>query len=197
MPADGLQWLPKQAVMTAGEIQRIVGIGVERLGVRELRLTGGASGQAGPRGNYRRAAETSPPASHLHDHERGRACAAGACAQGRRPYPDQRVPRFAARRDFHAADAAPFLSKVLAGVEEARAAGLGPVNINVLESNNKSSIQEGKEVTGHTTGQQGKRPPKGPISEQKCAHSEAHEPLKRENTAPEVGLEPHSRPCKH
>jgi cyclic pyranopterin phosphate synthase len=27
--------------MTAGEIQRIVGIGVERLGVRELRLTGG------------------------------------------------------------------------------------------------------------------------------------------------------------
>ena len=28
MPADGLQWLPKQAVMTAGEIQRIVGIRV-------------------------------------------------------------------------------------------------------------------------------------------------------------------------
>ena len=41
MPADGLQWLPKQAVMTAEEIQRIVGIGVERLGVRELRITGG------------------------------------------------------------------------------------------------------------------------------------------------------------
>lgn len=41
MPADGMQWLPKEAVMTAGEIERIVGIGVERLGVRELRITGG------------------------------------------------------------------------------------------------------------------------------------------------------------
>jgi cyclic pyranopterin phosphate synthase len=41
MPADGMQWLPKEAVMTAAEIQRIVGIGVDVLGVRELRLTGG------------------------------------------------------------------------------------------------------------------------------------------------------------
>jgi cyclic pyranopterin phosphate synthase len=41
MPADGMPWLPKEAVMTAGEIERIVGIGVERLGVRELRITGG------------------------------------------------------------------------------------------------------------------------------------------------------------
>ena len=41
MPAEGLQWLSKQSVMTADEILRIVGIGVELLGVRELRLTGG------------------------------------------------------------------------------------------------------------------------------------------------------------
>src|SRR6059058_2338785 len=41
MPAEGLEWLAKQAVMSAEEIVRIVRIGVEHLGVRELRLTGG------------------------------------------------------------------------------------------------------------------------------------------------------------
>ncbi|WP_460455358.1 radical SAM protein, partial [Arthrobacter bambusae] len=41
MPAEGLEWLSKQAVMTASEIVRLVRIGVEHLGVRELRLTGG------------------------------------------------------------------------------------------------------------------------------------------------------------
>lgn len=41
MPADGMQWLPKEALMTAEEIRRIVSLGIERLGVRELRITGG------------------------------------------------------------------------------------------------------------------------------------------------------------
>src|SRR5918997_1632250 len=41
MPAEGLEWLAKQAVMTAEEIVRIVRVGVDLLGVRELRLTGG------------------------------------------------------------------------------------------------------------------------------------------------------------
>ena len=41
MPAEGLEWLAKQAVMSAEEIVRIVRIGVDMLGVRELRLTGG------------------------------------------------------------------------------------------------------------------------------------------------------------
>src|ERR1700712_1797705 len=41
MPAEGLDWLSKQAVMTKDEIVRIVRIGVTVLGVRELRLTGG------------------------------------------------------------------------------------------------------------------------------------------------------------
>lgn len=41
MPAEGLEWLSKQAVMTKDEIIRIVRVGVNALGVRELRLTGG------------------------------------------------------------------------------------------------------------------------------------------------------------
>ena len=41
MPADGLPWLSKDQLMTSEEIRRLVRIGVDTLGVRELRLTGG------------------------------------------------------------------------------------------------------------------------------------------------------------
>ncbi|WP_460689390.1 GTP 3',8-cyclase MoaA [Nesterenkonia suensis] len=41
MPADGLPWLSKEKLLTAAEIRRLVRIGVNTLGVRELRLTGG------------------------------------------------------------------------------------------------------------------------------------------------------------
>ena len=40
MPEEGLPWLPTQKVMTFDEITRIVGLLV-RLGIREVRLTGG------------------------------------------------------------------------------------------------------------------------------------------------------------
>lgn len=41
MPAAGLPWLPRDEVLTADEIVRLVAIGVERLGIRSVRLTGG------------------------------------------------------------------------------------------------------------------------------------------------------------
>ena len=41
MPAEGLNWLQKDQVLSRAEIVRLVRIGVDRLGVRELRLTGG------------------------------------------------------------------------------------------------------------------------------------------------------------
>lgn len=41
MPADGLPWLSRDQLLSAQEIRRLVGIAVELLGVRELRLTGG------------------------------------------------------------------------------------------------------------------------------------------------------------
>ncbi|WP_443110927.1 radical SAM protein, partial [Arthrobacter sp. CAL618] len=41
MPAEGLDWLQKSAVLSREEIVRLVRIGVDSLGVRELRLTGG------------------------------------------------------------------------------------------------------------------------------------------------------------
>ena len=41
MPAEGLEWLPDDSVLTDDEIVRLVDIAVHLLGVREVRFTGG------------------------------------------------------------------------------------------------------------------------------------------------------------
>jgi GTP 3',8-cyclase len=41
MPPEGLDWLPREEVLTSGEIARLLRIGVELLGIREVRFTGG------------------------------------------------------------------------------------------------------------------------------------------------------------
>jgi GTP 3',8-cyclase len=41
MPAEGLDWLPKPELLTDDEVVRLVGIAVRRLGITEVRFTGG------------------------------------------------------------------------------------------------------------------------------------------------------------
>src|SRR3954452_7226383 len=41
MPPEGLDWLPKPELLTDDEVIRLVRIAVERLGVTEVRYTGG------------------------------------------------------------------------------------------------------------------------------------------------------------
>jgi GTP 3',8-cyclase len=41
MPPEGLEWLPKPEILTDDEVVRLVGIGVEHLGITEVRYTGG------------------------------------------------------------------------------------------------------------------------------------------------------------
>jgi len=41
MPAEGLDWLPDESVLTDAEIVRLIDIGVRLLGIREVRFTGG------------------------------------------------------------------------------------------------------------------------------------------------------------
>ena len=41
MPAEGLDWLPKPDLLTDDEVARLIRIGVERLGITEVRFTGG------------------------------------------------------------------------------------------------------------------------------------------------------------
>jgi organic radical activating enzyme len=41
MPPEGLDWLPAPEVLTGDEIVRLIQVGVELLGIREVRFTGG------------------------------------------------------------------------------------------------------------------------------------------------------------
>lgn len=41
MPPEGLDWMPGDDLLTQDELVRLVGIGVERLGISTVRLTGG------------------------------------------------------------------------------------------------------------------------------------------------------------
>lgn len=41
MPAEGLDWLPTEETLTDDELMRLIRIGVEQLGIRDVRFTGG------------------------------------------------------------------------------------------------------------------------------------------------------------
>ena len=41
MPDEGMQWLPREEVLTFEEIERVAGVCVERFGFDSIRLTGG------------------------------------------------------------------------------------------------------------------------------------------------------------
>ncbi|RAY13950.1 GTP 3',8-cyclase MoaA [Actinomadura craniellae] len=61
MPAEGLDWLPKPELLTDDEVVRLVRVGVERLGVTEVRYTGGEPLlRRGLPGIVARTAELSP-----------------------------------------------------------------------------------------------------------------------------------------
>jgi len=41
MPAEGLVWLPKHEILTFEELSRLLGLFVDRLGIRSVKVTGG------------------------------------------------------------------------------------------------------------------------------------------------------------
>src|SRR6185295_9176886 len=41
MPEEGLAWMPREQQLSDGEVSRLIQIAVERLGVTEVRFTGG------------------------------------------------------------------------------------------------------------------------------------------------------------
>ncbi|WP_395402749.1 GTP 3',8-cyclase MoaA [Arthrobacter sp. UC242_113] len=133
MPAEGLEWLSKQAVMTGEEIVRIVGIGVNMLGVRELRLTGGEplvrADLVDIIGALRRAHPELPISMTTNGVGLDRKAAALKAAG---------LTRINVSLDslheetFTKLTRRPFLDRVLAGVDAAWAAGLGPVKLNAV-----------------------------------------------------------------
>ncbi|MDK1360356.1 GTP 3',8-cyclase MoaA [Arthrobacter sp. zg-Y1219] len=133
MPAEGLDWLAKDKVLTGAEIIRLVGIGVSVLGVRELRLTGGeplvradlVDIVAGIRANH--------PELPISLTTNGLGLDKKAQA-----LKDAGLTRINVSLDtlhpdtFAQLTRRPFLSRVLAGVEEAARVGLGLIKINAV-----------------------------------------------------------------
>ncbi|MEJ5946247.1 GTP 3',8-cyclase MoaA [Pseudokineococcus basanitobsidens] len=137
MPPEGLDWMPDDELLTDDEVVRLVRLAVERLGVREVRYTGGEPLLR--RGLERvvaattalRTADGSPVEASMTTNALGLdRRAAGLAAAGLRrvnvSLDTLRPERFAAitHRDRHA--------DVLRGVAAAAEAGIGPVKVNAV-----------------------------------------------------------------
>jgi GTP 3',8-cyclase len=131
MPAEGLDWLPGPQLLTDDEVVRLVRVGVERLGIREVRFTGGEPLlRRGLAGIVARSAALRPrPELSLTTNGIGLARTAAALREAGldrvnvsldtlRPDTFKQL----ARRDR--------LGDVLAGMAAAAAAGLVPVKVN-------------------------------------------------------------------
>jgi cyclic pyranopterin phosphate synthase len=131
MPAEGLPWLPAPELLTDDEIVRLVRIAVTRLGVKEIRLTGGEPTlRPGLPGLIARLAALDPrpeisiTTNGLSLQRHAPALAAAGLDRVNVSLDTLRADRFLAltRRDR--------LHDVLAGLAAAEAAGLTPVKIN-------------------------------------------------------------------
>ena len=133
MPPEGLDWLPSPDQLTDGEVVRLVRIAVERLGVREVRFTGGEPLlRRGLAGIVARTAELRPrPEISLTTNAIGlKRSAAALCEAGLdrvnvsldtlRPETFRKL----ARRDR--------LPDTLEGLAAASQAGLAPVKVNAV-----------------------------------------------------------------
>jgi GTP 3',8-cyclase len=131
MPAEGLDWLPDDSVLTDDEVARLVRIAVELLGVREVRFTGGEPlVRRGLVDIVRRTSalgvETSVTTNALGLSRNAAALAEAGLDRVNVSLDTVRSETFhtITRRDrFH---------DVIAGLEAARAAGLGPIKINAV-----------------------------------------------------------------
>ncbi len=131
MPAEGLDWMPAPELLSDDEIVRLVSIAVSRLGVTQVRLTGGEPTlRPGLPGLIARLAGLSPrpgislTTNGLSLRRLAPALAAAGLDRVNVSLDTLRRDRFLAltRRDR--------LSDVLAGLEAAARAGLTPVKVN-------------------------------------------------------------------
>ena len=133
MPAEGLNWLPGEEVLTDDEVVRLIRIGVERLGIREVRFTGGEPlVRRGLVDIVRRTTALDPaPETSLTTNALGLARIAPALAAA--GLARLNVSLDSVRPDtFSAITRRDRLEDVVAGLEAAKAAGLGPVKVNAV-----------------------------------------------------------------
>jgi len=131
MPAEGLDWLPNEQVLTDDEVVRLVRIGVELLGIREVRFTGGEPLVRRGLVDIVTRAHALGVETSLTTNALGLARNAGALAEA--GLDRINVSLDTVRPDtFHQITRRDRFADVIAGLEAARAAGLGPIKINAV-----------------------------------------------------------------
>jgi cyclic pyranopterin phosphate synthase len=133
MPPEGLDWLPKPELLTDDEVNRLVAIGVERLGITEIRYTGGEpllrrnlTGIVGRTAALRPAARVSLTTNGI------------GLARLAAPLADAGLDRVNVSLDTLDRDTftrlahRDRLADVLAGLAAAERAGLAPVKVNTV-----------------------------------------------------------------
>ena len=133
MPAEGLDWLPNEDVLTDDEVVRLITIAVERLGVREVRFTGGEPLlRRGLADIVRRTSALSPrPETSITTNGLGLTHTARALAAAGLDRVNVSLDTVR-RDDFHTITRRDRFDDVVAGLEAASAAGLGPVKVNAV-----------------------------------------------------------------
>ncbi|MCB8956876.1 MAG: GTP 3',8-cyclase MoaA [Nocardioides sp.] len=133
MPAEGLDWLPGESVLTDDEVVRLVRIGVERLGVREVRFTGGEPlVRRGLVDIVRRSKEVDPTVElSLTTNALGLARTAHALAAAGLDRVNVSLDSIR-RESFREITRRDRLADVLGGLAAAQEAGLGPVKVNAV-----------------------------------------------------------------
>jgi GTP 3',8-cyclase len=133
MPAEGLDWLPNESVLTDDEVVRLIGIGVERLGVTAVRFTGGEPLlRKGLVDVVRRTKALRPvPEVSLTTNALGLGRVAGALREA--GLDRVNVSLDTVRREvFARITLRDRFDDVITGLEAARAAGLEPVKVNAV-----------------------------------------------------------------
>ena len=133
MPAEGLDWLPGDEVLTDDEVMRLIEIAVTRLGVHEVRFTGGEPlVRRGIVDIVRRTAALSPrPETSITTNALGLERTAQALKEAGLDRVNVSLDTVR-RDDFHTITRRDRLQDVVAGLEAAAAAGLGPVKVNAV-----------------------------------------------------------------
>jgi cyclic pyranopterin phosphate synthase len=133
MPAEGLDWLPGEEVLTDDEVVRLVRIGVERLGVREVRFTGGEPLVRRGLVDIVRKVRGLDPDLELSITTNALGLAKTAAALADAGLNRVNVSLDSVRADtFEAITRRDRLDDVIAGLAAAETAGLGPVKVNAV-----------------------------------------------------------------
>ena len=133
MPAGGLAWLPREELLTADELVRLAHIGVRRLGIRSIRLTGGEPTLRPDLAEIVARLAALRPRPELSLTTNGLRLARLAEPLRAAGLDRVNVSLDTLRRDrFHRIARRDRLDDVLAGLAAARAAGLEPVKVNAV-----------------------------------------------------------------